>query len=83
MGGGYRGSDSALTESTASEQADGIQAAGETGARAATSDVPDEREVRKAARVTGSPNSWSQEAVVSHFIGPSDGPVGRRETAGT
>ncbi len=69
--------------STAKHQADGTKAAGETGAVPATSDVPDEREVGEASTVTGSPFSWPQEAVVYRFIGPSDGSVGRRETAGT
>ena len=57
MGGGG-GSDSAPSESTASDQADGIKAAGETGAVPATFDVPDEREVGEAGTVTGSPFSW-------------------------
>jgi hypothetical protein len=75
MGGGYRGCDSAF-RSTAAYQADGIKAAGETGAVPATFDVPDEREVGEAGTVTGSPFSWGTMRCYVGLIGPSDGSVG-------
>ena len=85
MGGvGVRGCDSAPNSTTASgSRRMECRLPGETGAVPATSVVPDEREVGEAGTVTGSPFSWAQDAVMYHLIGPSDGSVGRRETAGT